>query len=1007
MANSFYKQDLRWIVLPLGIWLILDLLARLVAESTWFQEVGYSRVLWTQLGTRGAIWAITSAVTAGFLLGNLTLARRLKQQGEDRSDRQRRTQAYPAAGLSMAQLLFLTLGLGLLIGLLLLHYGQIAVDYWQHGQGLRHLDTPSPHLSPFRLRVVRSVVQGLYEQPWQIGLLLAFVVVLAVAPCTVLPLMATVLSLSLGWVLSGQWTKVLQFLHPIPFEKMDPQFHLEVGFYVFSLPILELLEFWLLGVSLYATAAVILYYALGCNSLSQGWCPGFTSNQWRHLTALGSFLLLAFALSYWFNRYKLLYSTRGVAYGASFTDVMVQLPVYTVLSLVALAIAAFLFWKVTFWSKGAWVNSRFHLLGVGLYFVIAIIAGEVFPVAVQRLVVQPNELAREAPYIQRSIASTRAAFDFDEIEIRPFQPEDGLTIADIQQNDQTVRNIRLWDTRPLLETNRQLQQIRLYYKFPDADVDRYRLRTEQGSTEKQQVLIAARELDYAAVPAEAKTWINEHLIYTHGYGFTLSPVNQVGEGGLPYYFVKDIGVEVDGGQERALGTSSEQIRFSIPIGQPRIYYGEITDTYVMTGTRVQELDYPSGSDNVYNTYDGDGGVAMSQLWQRWLFANYLRDWRMLFSQNFTPQTKVLFRRNIQRRVQAIAPFLQYDSDPYLVVAKADFQDPDNPNPTQENKSFLYWIIDAYTSSDRYPYSDPGNNPFNYVRNSVKIVVDAYHGSVYFFVADQTDPLIQSWSQIFPGMFRPLNEMPIALRTHIRYPQDFFRVQSEHLTVYHMTDLQVFYNREDLWRAPTEIYANEPQVIQPYYLIMKLPTGDAEEEFILLRPYTPAQRNNLIAWLAAHSDGQRYGKMLLYQFPKQVLVYGPEQIEARINQDPIISQRISLWNRQGSRALQGNLLVIPLEQSLLYVEPIYLEAEQNSLPTLVRVIVVYEDSIAMAPTLEQAINAIFRPEATETESAPAILRDLEDVLSPLEEDSVLDIFQEDSDIPGVPPSEVNQ
>jgi uncharacterized protein len=541
-------------------------------------------------------------------------------------------------------------------------------------------------------------------------------------------------------------------------------------------------------------------------------------------------------------------------------------------------------------------------------------------------------------------------------------PQGQLSEADLRNNPLTIRNIRLWDQRPLLETNRQLQQIRLYYRFPGADIDRYTLQTSPtAQREQRQVLIAARELDYSNVPQEAQTWINEHLIYTHGYGFTISPVNTVGDGGLPEYFVRDIG-DAEGG---TLVTSSPSIRNSIPIARPRIYYGEITDSYVMTGTRQQELDYPSGSDNVYNTYDGQGGIALNSLWQRGLFALYLKDWRVLFTREFTPQTKVLFRRNINQRIRAIAPFLKYDRDPYLVAAAPS----QKPNP---NQNYLYWIVDAYTTSNHYPYSEPSND-VNYIRNSVKVVIDAYNGFVSFYVADPGDPMIQTWSKIFPSLFKPLSAMPESLRQHIRYPVDFFNLQSNRLMTYHMTDPQVFYNREDQWQIPNEIYGSEARPVEPYYLITSLPTVPFEE-FLLLLPYTPQQRTNLIAWLAARSDGENYGRLLLYTFPKERLVFGTEQIEARINQDPLISQQISLWNRQGSRAIQGNLLVIPIEQSLLYVEPLYLEATQNSIPTLVRVIVAYQDRIVMAETLEQALKAIFQPT---TSPAPAIVRPFEE------------------------------
>ncbi len=374
----------------------------------------------------------------------------------------------------------------------------------------------------------------------------------------------------------------------------------------------------------------------------------------------------------------------------------------------------------------------------------------------------------------------------------------------------------------------------------------------------------------------------------------------------------------------------------------------------MTGTKVKELDYPSGNDNAYNSYDGRGGINIANFWRRLIFGKYFKDWRIVFSPELKPETKILFRRNINERIRAIAPFLRYDSDPYLVAA-------DTGNSSTD-PSHLYWIIDGYTISNRYPYADIGNEGINYIRNSVKVIIDAYHGTVDFYISDTQDPIIKSWSTIFPNLFKPLDTMPVNLRSHLRYPVDLFKIQSERLMTYHMTDPQVFYNREDQWQIPNEVYGDKPQPVEPYYLITSLPNVPFEE-FVLLLPYTPKQRTNLIAWLAARSDGDNYGKLLLYEFPKQRLVYGTEQIEARINQDPEISQQISLWNRQGSRVIQGNLLVIPIKESLLYVEPIYLEATTNKLPTLVRVIVAYENKIVMAESLDEALKAIFHQDKT--------------------------------------------
>lgn len=995
----YWKWGFRLLIGFLGLWLLLDLGSRLGAEIFWFQEVGYLQVFLLRVLTRGVLWVVVAGITATYLLLNLALAQRLKypqsfkiesaEQSRELTnfltpDYRRRNETPTFAPqrfqpLRLRWLLPLTLVLSLLIGLMLAHYGQIALFYWH--SPVNNAILPIPAL--FRPETILQVLRQIVSQVWYLGLIGGGAIAILIYPQFLLRAIAILFSPIFAFILFQHWPKVLQYFHPTLFNSTEPLFGRDISFYIFSLPFWELLEFWLMGLCLYGFVAVILTYVLSGNSLSQGIFPGFSPQQQRHLYGMGGLLMLVVALSYWQSRYELVYSSRGVSYGASYTDVTAQLPAYTVLCILAVAIAFYLLWRTLFWKP----KSQYRPLvfyGLGVYLVMVVAANVVLPVVVEYLIVQPNELQREQPYIQRTIALTRQAFDLDAIDARTFNPQGTLTEADIQKNDLTIRNIRLWDQQPLLQTNRQLQQIRPYYRFPDADIDRYTLVKDVTSrrpsatqklpepTERRQVLIAARELDYSAVPQEAQTWINRRLIYTHGFGFTVSPVNTVGPGGLPEYFVKDIS-----GDTSALTTFSEAIRQSIPIGQPRIYYGEITNNYVITGTKVRELDYPSGSDNVYNSYDGLGGLEIGSAWRRWLFAMYLKDWQMLLTRDFLPETKVLLRRNVKERIQAIAPFLKFDSDPYLVAATANQDFPSNP-------SYLYWIVDAYTTSDRYPYSDTASDGINYIRNSIKVVIDAYHGTVKFYIADESDPIIATWSAIFPKMFKPLSTMPVNLRSHTRYPVDFFKIQSERLMTYHMTDPQVFYNREDQWQIPNEIYGSEARPVEPYYLITSLPTvpfvGDRprvsdrvasrREEFILLLPYTPKQRTNLIAWLAARSDGNNYGRLFLYVFPKERLVYGPEQIEARINQDPVISQQISLWNRQGSRAIQGNLLVIPIEQSLLYVEPIYLEATQNSLPTLVRVVVAYENRIVMAETLEQALQGIFKPEVT---PAPAIIR----------------------------------
>lgn len=1037
--NSDY---LRLIAGLMGVLLVLQIFTFLYAEGLWFQEVDYLQVFLKRIYTQ-VIWAgIPFVVSLSVLLGNLVLANR---QAWAKPISEKNRLMLPGY-LRFRRLLPLVVAISITIGIIMLHHGQIAVRYWQPNQSIYTASSIIP--VRFRPSLVWQIVQSWQAELWQPILVLGLTLLLLLYPRSLLSLVAVLVSTSFGLILAEQWSRILLAFNSVPFEQTDPIFGRDISFFAFSLPFWELIEFWFVGLSALTLLSVGLIYLLSGDSLSQGYFPGFSAEQQRHLMGLSGFLMLAVALSYWLDRYSLLFSATETAYGATFIDVNARLPAYTVLCFVALGIAAWLLWRAFFTPPGrhypahipnrlnvkpvepapavkrsnilsrSWqtlnaapaitkpttapASPRLILVILGLYTIAATLAAYVLPLAVQRLLVQPNELQLERPFLQNTIAFSRQAFDLTDINVETFDPENTLTFASLQENELTIRNIRLWDTRPLLQTNRQLQRIRLYYEFPDADIDRYTLPTEDGILTQQQVLISPRELDYASVPEAAQTWVNKHLIYTHGYGFTMSPVNIAGEGGLPDYLVRGI-------EPVAV---ADRVRNSIPIGKPRIYYGELADTYVMTRTGVQELDYPSGSDNVYNVYDGRGGVEIGGFWQRLLFSKQMLDWRMLLTDNFTPQTKLLFRRNINSRVRAIAPFLRYDNDPYLVVAdtggkswergyqrsiglqERGSEDPDLFPESVEgfelrqqtpDESYLYWIIDAYTISDRYPYSDPGSYDFNYIRNSVKVVIDAYHGSVNFYVANPTDPVIQSWQRIFPGVFQPLAEMPVALRNHIRYPQDLYQVQSERLMTYHMTDPVVFYNREDQWRAPNEIYGNRQQPVQPYYLITKLPSGQSEE-FILLQPFTPVQRNNLIAWLAGRSDGAQYGKMLLYSFPKQKLVYGPEQIEARINQDPIISEQISLWNRQGSRAIQGNLLVVPIEESLLYVEPLYLEAEQNSLPTLVRVIVVYGSRIVMAESLQESLRAIFEPPP----DSPAIVRPVEEVIPDAEANPDLEL-----------------
>jgi uncharacterized protein len=999
--KRFYQSKLgsiiTSIVILVGLWLVFEYIARWFAEILWFQEVDYLSILITRRFSQYSLWFLISSISGLYLVSNLWLAQRWQWQWQPKNawyeagipylsqqqlpaqdiikyneTGQVRIRRYPdkktySPRLKLPLLLVSAIAGAASIAYILLFYTEISISVWDTSYRLPQI--AETFKIPFEFFNLANLISFIVSYLRQLVIIVVLVICLLWKPLISLRAIAIFISLIFGFIAGGNWKIILRFFQPSSFNFTDPQFKQDISFYIFRLPLWELLESWLLGLSCLGLFSCALFYLLSANSLSEGRFPGFSRIQLRHLSFLGAILMLSIAWQHWINRYDLLYSYRGVIYGAGYTNIRVQLPIEVCLTVVAIISAIWLIYKSFTGYQNLEIQQRkfkriiFLILPFVIYLLIFSLSN-LFSVTVQRFVVEPNELVKEEPYIKRSIALTRKAFNLDNIEAQTFNPQGELTIQDIKNNSSTIKNIRLWDTRPVLQSNRQLQQIRPYYQFHDADIDRYLLSPSGNLAEgdKQQVIIAARELDYDQVVDIAKTWVNEHLIYTHGYGFTLSPVNRVADGGLPYYYIKDIG---EGSEESGtLTVSDEVIRRSVPIGKPRIYYGELTNPYIMTSTKVRELDFPSGQENVYTVYDGTGGIKIGSYWRRILFAEYLKDWQMLFAQNFTQDTKLLFIRNVRQRVRAIAPFLNYDQDPYLVAAQTNNQ----PN----NQNNLYWIIDAYTTSVRYPYSDPGNNKFNYLRNSVKVVVDAYNGKVDFYISDPNDPIIQTWDKIFPNLFKPLDAMPVQLRRHIRYPEDLFSIQSERLMTYHMTDPQVFYNREDQWQIPQEIYGDKSQAVAPYYLIMKLPTA-TEEEFILLHPYTPASRPNLIAWLAARSDGEEYGKLLLYRFPKQRLIFGLNQIEALINQDPVISQQISLWNRQGSRAIQGNLLIIPIEQSLLYVEPLYIEAESNSLPALARVIIVYKNQIVMAETLNEGINAIFQPQ----DNSKAIIRPLED------------------------------
>jgi hypothetical protein len=728
-----------------------------------------------------------------------------------------------------------------------------------------------------------------------------------------LPVSAT-LALLASWLGADRWELVLKALKPTPFGIRDPLFDQDVAFYVFQIPLWSSLYSWLMTVLVLSGLAVIaVYFSARGIQISPGGAA-FSPRARAHLLTLAALVLLLKAAGYRLAMFDLLFSQRGVAFGAGYADVHAQLPVLKVLVILAGLVA--LLCLVTIRLR-SW---RPLLVGVAALVGVAILGGMLYPGLMQRYRVSPNEIVKEKPYIDFNIQYTRLAYGLDNVEEREFPAEETLTLQDLRENAATLRNIRLWDTAPLLATYSQLQEIRTYYKFTDIDVDRYRINGEY-----RQVTLSPRELSSKDLPS--RIWINERLTYTHGYGAVVGPVNRVTREGLPEFWIKDI---------------PPVALTDLRIARPQLYFSELGTDYVFVKTRAKEFDYPAGDHNVYTAYEGEGGIPLGSFWRKALFAAHLGDVKLLLSNDLTAESRVLLYRTIRARVQRIAPFFRYDDDPYMVISAA---------------GRIVWLLDGYTVSDGFPYSTPTRGLGNYVRNAVKVTVDAYDGTVRFYVADGADPLIGTIARIFPGLLQPLEAMPADLRAHIRYPEGLFRVQALMYAVYHMRDTQVFYNKEDLWSIPLVHGAGGDRSMEPYYLILRLP-GEPREEFVLLIPFNPSKKDNLSAWLAARSDPPHYGKLVVYNFPKQKLVYGPRQIEARIDQDSFISQQLSLWNQRGSQVIRGNLLVIPIKRSLMYVEPLYIAAEKGQLPELKRVIVGFGDRIAMEETLEGAIARVF-------------------------------------------------
>ena len=752
---------------------------------------------------------------------------------------------------------------------------------------------------------------------------------------------------------AGLWDDAIRFLYGGSFGVADPLLGRDLGFYLFRLPLLDAI---VRGVFYVALVLLLAQAGLGVGlGVFRDWARLDEATQSSTALAVGynlAALALAASAGYVLDRFHLLYAAEGTVRGPGFVDVHVVMPTLWLMAAIAFAVAA-LTVRAALAPRLAAHGMGRGRRGRGAHRPAWGASG-----AIQSVYVEPNELAREQPYLEHNIAFTRRAFGIDGVSERSSDATRSLEMRDLADNQDTVRNIRLWDYRPLLRTFSQIQQIRLYYQFYDVDVDRYPL-----ADGYRQTMLAARELTQE-LPERARTWVNHHLQYTHGFGFAMSLAAQEGEEGTPTLVVKDLPPVATRGA---------------PVGNPAIYYGEHMPDYVIVPSSIPELDYPSGDDNVYGSYRGAGGVSLGSLWSRLLFAFNLMDVNILLTDYITPDSRIQIRRSLQDRVHRIAPFLLLDRDPYMVT-------------TPEG---LFWIQDAYTTSDRYPYSEPydppdggtSGAPFNYIRNSVKVVMDAYDGSVALFVMDPEDPVLAAYRRAFPDLFRPLADLPEGLRAHLRYPQELFLAQVTRYAAYHMQEPQVFYNKEDLWTLPLEKFGDATAPMEPYYVLMRLP-GEDRLEFMLMLPMTPQGRDNLIGWVAARSDFPDYGKMVTFKLPKERLSYGPMQVEALIDQNTEISRQLSLWDQGGSRVLRGNLLVIPIDHSLLYVEPVYLVAEQNELPQLKRVIAAHEGRVAMEPTLEGALATLFgAPVAASRAPAaaqnPALVEDIRKRLSDAE------------------------
>ena len=681
--------------------------------------------------------------------------------------------------------------------------------------------------------------------------------------------------------------------------------------------------------------------------LSDWGFPGWNAQERALLRPASAILLLVLAALTWLVRHQLLWTQSGLIAGAGWLDIHLRLPLRQLVALLLVLMAG----TCLPWPGEAQQQRRRLRTALFTLALVAVLAELLLAPIVQWIVVRPKELQLETPYLSRSITATRQAYQLDSIKASDTTPTQEITEEDLIKGASTLQNIRLWDSQPMLDTNRQLQQLRVYYQFANASVDRYPL--NQQSNENQQVIIAARELDQAALPSRSRTWQNRHFVFTHGFGFTMNPVNTREPDGLPAYFISDLGQSTRIEGNKSLGISKQDVEREVPIGRAALYFGELPSPYAVAPTRIEEFDHPEGDNNTYNHYSGSAGVSLEHSWQRIAAATYLADPRFLNTGALTEKSRLLLRRDVKERVRTLAPFLDFMGDPYLVSVPMD----DAPSGYEQGQH-QYWIVEGFTSSRTVPYAAtlPDGRPLRYVRNSVKAVVDAYNGTVHLYINEPNDPIIQGWENVFPTLFEPLDAMPATLKRHLMVPKAQFELQVQQLLRYHVTNPRIFYSGDDVWQVPMELYGNNQVPVAPYHITAQVKPRQ-NSEFLLLQPLTPLARPNLSAWVAARNDADHYGELFLLRFPSDVPIFGPEQVQALINQNPEISQQFALWDRAGSQVVQGNLLVVPVGDSLLYVEPIYLRAQQGGLPTLTRIVVSDGRRVAMAAELETGLKSL--------------------------------------------------